>query len=357
MSQYSSENATTTDLSTVPDFSLSKKTIDESSGEKEYYWYNDKFDDYLTYYKSLPEYKKSVDTLAMWAVELGYEADARTKVILKKIRGWGKDNFIGIISNMIKVKHFNGNSYAEIISDDENPLINLKTLNPFNVRHVLNSQGILIRYDVWNGKEWKSMDTKKILHFVNGRIANESHGISDLESCKWVLDARNEAMTDKRRILHKTAIRVLAVDASDTATYNQLRNQYAEAMKKGDVLIIDKGKVEFQDIQAQDTSQHSVWIDYLDSAIYKASGVPEIAMGGSQNYSEASSKVGHMTFEQPHKSERKYVEDELRNQLKIEVDFDEPASIIGQMQNSDMANTGQIGFQPNDVQTQVGRTE
>lgn len=361
MSNANIQSATTTSLKTgVPDFSVASKTIDEAHNESEYYWYFSDFPQNLGYYKTIPELKKAVDAFAMWTCGKGYSCkDLNTEMILEHFTGFGKDNFSSIMQNMVIMKKVNGDSFAEIMrGEDENETpINLKPLNPHNVRIVTNGKGLLVRYDIWDGKEWKEMKKEKIFHLTNDRIASECHGVSVIEACKWVIDARNEAMSDKRRVLHRSTIRVMYVDSDDTEKYSTLKEQYKEAIKNGEVLILPKDSSEMKDFPAIDTAQHSEWIQYLEQFYYKAVGVPEIIMGGSQNYSEASSKVGHMTFEQPHESERDQLEREIWNQLQLEVDFDEPTSLRDAMQQSEAANTGQLNMQPNDLSVGMTRTE
>ena len=77
---------------------------------------------------------------------------------------------------------------------------------------------------------------------INEKIANEIHGTSVIDACKWVIDARNEAMSDKRRLMHRSTIRVIEVDSENSAAMNNLRTQWNEAIRNGEVMILPKTK-------------------------------------------------------------------------------------------------------------------
>ena len=359
MAQFDLTNTTTTAMKTgVSDFEVDSKYIDEPGSGVEYFWYNTKWSERLGYLKSIPEFARAIESLVMWTMGLGYKTDSRTQIILEHMRGWGKETFHDIIRNMLFTEYVNGDSYAEIIEDEETgTLINLKCLNPVNVRHVVAHNGLIKRYDVWDGGSWIAKKPEKILHFCLNRIASEAHGTSPIEACKWVIDARNEAMSDKRRAMHRKLIRILEVEASDTATFNTLKEQWKDAINNGEVLILPKGSVGVADVPEMSTAEHSEWIRYLESFYYKAIGVSEAILGGTAEFTEAGSKVATMNFEVPHKAARRKLEEDLLAQLNIIVEYDEPPSLKDGLIESEAANTGQLGFQQNEVTAQAGRVE
>ena len=209
-----------------------------------------------------------------------------------------------------------------------------------------------------NEKEAKrELKPERILHLVNDRIANEIHGTSVVEACQWVIDARNEAMADKRRLLHRSTIRIIEVDSEDTIRLTTLKTQYAEAIKYGEVLLVPKDNVSFPNVPPISTSEHSEWIRYLENFFYQAVGVPKIILGGAQEFTEASSKVGYLTFEPVYTREQAELEADLWNQLSIRIRFNRPPSLSGVLQSDEEKNTGQTGIQDNEMMLQMGRTE
>lgn len=351
------KQTTTTDLNTaVSDYSVPSKNIDEAGSNKESYWINPNWSKYLGYYKTIPEFKEAIRALARWTAGRGIETDKRTKVILERINGWGEDSFQSILVNMLIVKKVNGDAYAEIVRNKKGTLINLKPLNPTNVRIVVNNKGIITRYEEYDPskKEVKrKFQPSDIFHISNDRIANEIHGVSVLEACQWVIDARNEAMSDKRRVHHRSTIRIIEVDADDSTSLSTLKTQYANAIKDGEVMIVPKGNIGFPNAPMNyiDTLQ---WIQYLEGFFYQAVGVPK-AIVNTSDFTEAASKVGYMTFEPVYTEEQTLLEEDLWAQLAIRVKFNRPPSLTGLMQESEAKNTGQLGIQPNEVQATAGR--
>lgn len=346
----------------VSNYSVSSQILDTAGDTGETTWQNSFWAQYLGYYKAIPELKKAIDGLATWSVGLGWTADPHTKVILEHLIGWGEDSFDSILWNMLVVKKINGDAFAEIIRDPETEeLINLKPLDPSKIKIVANKKGVIIRYeeiDPSTNRAVREYSPEKIFHICNDRIGSEIHGVSVVEACKWVIDAKNEAMSDWRRILHRSTIRVMYIDADDTTRLTKVKTEYASAIKNGELMLIPakKGEAEFADLTTPST-QHLEWIRYLDNFFYQAVGVPKVILGGASDYTEAGSKIGFLTFEVPYSSEQRILEQDIWNQLGLKITFNRPPSLKDDVQNSEAANTGQMGFQPNEMMMQVGRTE
>jgi len=163
MAQTNIQNTTTSTMdTTVPDYSVTAKTIDEATSDESVYS-NENFTKYLGYYKQIPELKKSVDALAMWTVGKGWTANNEVSTILENITGWGEDSIDSIFWNLIVTKKINGDAYAEIIRDEDTGiLINLKPLNPAMVRTIVDKKGIIKRYEHLIDNEWKNIMNKEL---------------------------------------------------------------------------------------------------------------------------------------------------------------------------------------------------
>lgn len=353
---------TTTDLTNTETlFSVASKQPDSAGEQNETTWCNPKFSAYFGYYKTIPELKKAIDALATWTAGKGYKCSPATKVILDHIKGWGEDSFQSILMNLLVMKKINGDSFAEIIRDDKkNTLINLKPLNPGTINIVTNKQGKIIRYEQIDKRTPKSAPVKfqpeEILHLSNDRVADEIHGVSVVEACEWVILARNEAMTDWRKVLHRNVVplRIIEVDTDNSTKITLLKTQYQEAINKGEVLVIPKGNVEVKET-APILQDPQSWIRYLENFFYQAVGVPKIILGGSEEFTEASSKIGYLTFEQVYMTEQMLLEADLWNQLAIKIEFERPVSLKEELMGSEEKNTGQVGFQPKETQAGLTR--
>lgn len=350
---------TYTDLSgKIVDYSVSPKATDGITEAEETYYDNSKFNQWFAYYKGIPEYKTAINAFATWVIGQGWDTDARTQVILEAIDGWGEDTFLSILWNMLVIKKVNGDAFAEIIRDDDGRLLNIKPLDPASVRIVANRKGRVIRYEQ-RTKTSKGADITKfkpfeILHLCNDRIADEIHGTSVTEGVEWVILTRNEAMADQRRILHRSTIRVMEVDEDDKTRLTNLKKDYAEAINKGELLLVPKGTGDIKDFSAPQT-QHLEWIRYLENFFYQALGIPKVIMGGTSENTEASAKISTIVFEPIFVREIKELEADLWNQLGIRLQFNKQPSLMDNMQTDEMKNTGQIGFQANDVTAGSGK--
>lgn len=347
---------TITDLnSTINDYSVKAAHTDGVSVVGETYYDNENFAERYGYFKSIPEYKQALIALATWAIGKGFNADARTIVELGNLTGNGKDTFDSIMMNLFITALFHGDSYAEIVRD-KSRLINIKPLDPQSMRTVFDDKGRIIRYEQRtktsnNITKWKPHE---IFHLMIDRIADETHGTAVIESCKWVIDTRNEAMTDWRRVLHRSTVRVLYIDADDTSRLQQVKTEYREAIKYGELIILPakKGDAEFEQLEAPDVNKFLQWIQYLENVFYQIVGVPRV-IATSENFTEAGSKVGYATFEPTYTRHQTYLEKQIWLQLGYKITFNRPPSLMENMQSDETKNAGQLGFQPND--TQIGR--
>ena len=353
-------STTTTDLKgNVKDYSVNAENIDGVNEQSPTWWDYPNSNQYLGYYKQIPELRSAILALAIWTAGKGFETDSRTEGILGNVVGWGEDSFQSIMENMIVQKKIFGDAFCEIIRNDGEDLVNLKPLYPGDMRVNVNAQGIIQSYEQRNrtgkGKP-KKLRPDQVLHLCNDRAANEIHGTSVIESCQWVIDARNEALTDERKIKHRDlALGVLEIDTSNTTKINAVKTQYQNAVKNGEVLVLPKGVAEIKDAGVSPKDRLE-WIRYLENFFYQAVGVPRV-IATSEGFTEAGAKVGFLTFEPIYTREQTLLEQDLFNQLGLEIKFMRPPSLSGVVQEEEAKNTGQTGIQPSDTEASITRTE
>ena len=346
----------------VPDFKVSPKTIDEAGIQPETFWENPNWSTYLGYLKTIPEYRNAVRALAIWACGKGWECPLNEHTaILERIRGWGEDTFDSIMQDMIVVKKTNGDAYLEIIRNDNGTPLNLKKLNPSKVRIAVNPKGLIVGYDIMQADgKWHRVSIKDIFHISNDRVANEIHGTSVLESCRDIIDWFNEIKSDLRRMMHRSSIRVIYVDIDNTTKLGTVREQYKEAIRNGEVLLLPgKQGTDFEivDYPIPPTAAYLEVLRFVNNYFYEVLGTSKIITGGVEGTTEANSKMGYLSFEQPYMTEQRLLEQDIWNQLGIRIKFNRPVSIKDQIMTSEAANTGQVGFQPNEAQASLMRTE
>lgn len=351
---------TQTDMdSLVPKFEVAPQTTDNEQPSKEQHYDNEYFTKWYGYYKERPMLKKAIDSFATWVLGKGFTTDTRTQLTLENINGRGEEDFLSILWNMKVVSKINGDSYAEIVRGDDGRLINLKPLNPEKIRIVFNKQGLIIRYEqrnkVKNGVDVQTFTPDKILHLSNDRTADELGGTSVVPVVQWSIDARAEAMEGYRRILHRSTIRVLHIDEDDKTRLANLKKDYAEAIKNGELLILPALPKDstFEDLSTPPVQSFLEWIRYLENFTYIAVGIPKVIMGSVDSIPESGGKISYLTYEQIYSRETRQLEADLWSQLAIKVKFNPPASIAEGV--ADEKSNAQTGFQPNDTQAGVGK--
>lgn len=349
-------DTTTTELTNAVDnFSVASQNLDDAQIKETRYSWTD-FTKYNGYFKEIPELHQAILGLAIYVAGKGWKAETSlTKAILDSITGWGEDTFQSIMENMIMVKKINGDAFAEIIRSDKGTLINIKPLNPARMTVVTSTKGIIKKYEYASSKPNgtpKNFKPEEIFHICNDRVGNEIHGSSVVESCLKIIDARNEAMDDWKRILHRSTIRVLYVDEDDPAKLSLLSKQYKEAIKSGEVLILpgNEKDMKLADHTTPSDQPFLNTIRYYENFFYQAVGVSKSILGGTQDFTESSSKMSVFTFDQIWMREQRELEGDLWNQLAIKVSFIRPNSLKDELTQDEAKDTGQTGVQPNDVQ-------
>jgi hypothetical protein len=357
MAEFDAERTTTTGMNDLSlDFKVPAETLDQSELSENKYDFPDAGDNW-GYYKQIPELKKAVDTLAIWVVGKGITTNTRTQKVLERVRGWGEDSYQAIFFNQVVTAKVQGDSFAQIIRDEFGELLNLKPLDPNNMTIVTDKKGIIKRYENRvTGNEPQKLQPKEIFHICNDRVGNEIHGTPIIDACKWVIDARNEAMDTERKVRRRQlALGVLKIDSDDATEIAAVTTKYQNAITNGEVLVLPKGVADLEDSAV--TPQNNLeWIKYLENAFYQAVGIPRV-IASSQEYSEASSKIGYLTFEPIYTREQVELELDILTQLGLTLKFNRPPSLGGFIQESEEKNTGQTGVQANEVQANIGRSE
>lgn len=348
---------------TTLDYTVAPVQTDGATGLDETEWTNTKASQYLGYYKTIPELKSVIDALALYSVGQGYTCElADDQVLLESITGWGEDTINSIFDNLIRCKKIYGDAFAEIMRDKETGnIINLKVLDPATIRIVVNKQGRIKRYEQFEktGKETNVLQKFKpneLLHICNSKIADEIHGTSIIQAVEWIILAKNEAMDDRKTIFHRNVapLKLFYADTDDQTKLNEITTKLQTVGKDKEWVVVpmDSAKVEIPVMSIVDSD---AWIKYLDNHFYEVVGVPKIITGGSQEFTEASSKIAFLTFEQVYKREQEEFQADLWNKLAIRIKFNQPVSLKNELISSENKNTGQTGFQPNDITIGSGK--
>ncbi len=309
--------------------------LDSPSQGQETTWVNSNWTTYNGYYRqNQGGSKAAIKKFAMWIVGKGYKADKATTTKLGKIKGNGKDTFDSIIENALRIKKINGDSFAEIIKDTRGRLINLKPLNPGSTQVVANSKGMIVGYEQLNqdGKViGKRFDVKNILHLCNDRDGDEIHGVSVYEGSTKMLDSIQQLDNDMAIVFHRYVMPLMIFKlTTDKATeIAKYKAQLKESLNTGQSLIIPKDAVDADTFQIPQfaTLNPLDWRKEWKSEAIKDLGIPELVLGSADGTVDASAKMVYLAFQQTIEDEQRELEQQLKSQLGIDIDFNFPARI------------------------------
>lgn len=358
MAEMNISAATTTNMSSsVPNFIVQAKHLDSvNNSSEETYWYFEYATKHMGYYFSISEVFNSSNALATWAVNRGWKAlDPSIKAQLDHVRGNGKDTFTKIMWNHVVVKLIVGDAFTEVKRNDKGIILNMIPISPERVRLVFGKTGLLKRYDVWNGSEWREVKLENMLHSSNKRFGDQMHGTSQLTASGFVIDALNEALQDERVIKHRDkALGVIEYQTDKAGKITSANSAIEKAIKNGEMVGYPKGTLELKDFPSKSSEDRSGWITLLQNKFYQDFGVPR-SIASSDGTSEVGGKMGHVIFEPIYTKEQIDLEDDLWNQQGIRIKFNRPPSLGGLVQEDEAKNTGQTSFQPNDSIVNLNR--
>src|SRR3990167_1218743 len=359
MAEQNLSASTTTNFSgTVPDFIVAAKALDNATpNQEETYWYFEKATTYYGYYLAIAEIFSAANALATWAFSAGWTArDPDIQVQLEHVKGAGKDSFSKIIWNHEVVKLIVGDAFIEVKKDeDKNVILNMIPISPERVRIVFNKQGMIKRYDVWNGSEWKPVKKENMLHSINKRIGDQMHGTSQIEPSLKIIDARNEALDDERTIKHRDkALGIVYYETDKAGKISYANSQIEKAVKKGEMVGLPKDTAKIEPWPSKSSEDRQAWIQYLENFFYQIFGVPR-SIASSDGTSEVGGKMGNVIFEPIYTKEQMDLEDDLWNQQQVAITFNRPPSLGGLVQEEEAKNTGQTNIQPNDSVVNLNR--
>lgn len=367
MSEMDVTSSLASDLTTqITEFSVDEQSTDGATDSKETTWMNDDFPQYLAYYKQIPELAAVIDAKAAWTVGLGFEADEETTFILNRVRGINGESFDTIMENMIRTHEIGGDSYAEIIREEDGDFLNLKTLDPEVMKHVANKQGMLIRFEQMSkvkGKKPKKFKPEEIFYLPRNRVADEIHGNCMTQRLATIILARNEAMADIKQVYHRFVkprwIIKLSTDIpSEIATE---KAKWDKANEDGENMYVPMGSVEVEQmaISPNSTLNPLTYIDNLNSYFYEAANCPKIVVGGSGGFTDAAVKVAYVSYEQNIKAKARVIVAQIGLQLGMEVTFKFPASLMNDMLSGQakdgMNSEAPLGINPAEMTAGKGR--
>jgi len=354
-------NAAVGDLTNnITDYSVDKIELDSPNGMKEYSYTNTNFAQEMGYLETIAELGSTIKAMAKWTVGKGYKASADVKDTLGKIKGWGKDSFNEIVKNAIKIYMASGDSYAEIIKDKSGKLINLKPLNAGKVAIVVDDQGMLKRYEYSQGeKDPIIYQPDEIFHLAWDRIGDQVHGTSIIRRLETIILMRNEAMDDMKTVFHRYVkpLWIWRLNTDKPAEIAAFKAKADKTVTNSENIYVPMGAVEAERVSVPQysTLDPLPWIDALNQYFYQATNVPDVVLGSAKQTVEASAKMLIFAFEQSVQEHQLFLEEQIKLQLGLEVNFEFPASIATDITDDQKKDGKPTASQPNDTTAGSGK--
>jgi hypothetical protein len=349
-------STTTSDMTnTLTDITVNSQQTDGATGSEETTYQNTDFGKWLGFYKEIPEVKTAIDMRAIWTLGKGFKADPQTTAILDFIKGFGMDSFNSILKNMIVTRRIGGDAYAEIIRDDKGELLNIKPLDPSTIQIVVNKKGIVKEYRQLskNKKAEVIFKPKDIFRLTNKRVADEIHGVSDIQAIEPIILANKESFVDYKKVMHRYVKPMMKfeLDTDDVAKINSLVTKFDDAVNKGENLFIPMGTVkhELVTVPSSATLSPIAWREHLRSYFFQVVGIPQIILGSSGEFTESTAKIAYLAFQQSVEDEQLDIEEQVWNQLYLRIELEFPASLQNEMLSDDNKDGRMTASQPSDL--------
>jgi len=359
MAESKIDSMTVGDVSHNPSYSVATESLDSPSDQNETNYTNNKWSQQLGYFNTIAELHATINAKATWTIGKGFKADEVTTMLLDTIKGNGIDTFNTILENMIRTYYIGGDSWAEIIRDDEGNLINIKCLNPARIKTVTGKQGLIIRYeDTFQGKIHK-FKPEQILHLSRNRMGDQIHGVSVIDSVENIILARNESISDYRIVMHDNVtprwkFKLKTDDPTEIAAYKTKMDAATKTVSTNIYEPFDVSESELITVAPNATLDPKAWIEAQGNFFYEAVGVPKIILGGSGEFTEASAKIAYLAFQQNIEEEQLFIEEQVLSQLNLVIELEFPASLENELLSDNKKDKETGAAKPSDTTAGAG---
>jgi len=343
---------------TIQDYSVDTEKTDGGRDQKETSYSIENWEKWYGYYKNVPELRVVIDAKSTWTIGKGFKSDEQTEMLLGTIKGNGKDSFNTILENMVRTMHIAGDSFAEVILDDDRQLINLKPIDPSTMTIVVDKKGRIKRYEQKTKLTNQNFKPHEIFHLQRNRTANDMHGTSMVETLEWIILAKNEVQSIMKTIMqrHVKPVMIFHLDTDDATEISAFKTKMDQAYADGENIYVPKDVIvpELLAVAPNATLTPITWLEYLDKQFYKTAGVPMIIVGGSSEFVEKATSIVYLAYQQNVEEDQLYIEEQVLNQLNLVIELEFPVSLENELL-SDEKKDGDEEMQPNEAG--VGETE
>ena len=289
-------------------------------------------------YRTIPEARSTIDVWCSWVVGAKLIMDEKTKKITDRWKGAGNDTLRKILKNLKRTSKICGVAFADAPRDKAGRITNLKPLNPGTIKVTANKNGIIEKFEQMsstNESEAVVLETwepDEMFYLTNDRIADEIHGIPELEKTYKIMKWKHQSMGDLATMFHRYIQPILEIYANtdDPTELASIEATYTKSRKFFENRIIPKGAIEKVDrisIPQFSTLDPLPWQKFLRSYYTESSNVPDLVRGKSDEVSLAAGKLNIFAYKHKIIMEQLEYSEEIKSQLGLDVSFEEPPEI------------------------------
>ena len=349
--------------STITAHSIDTASIDSINLTEETEYINERFTKDWGYFTRVAKLNSAIIMKAIWTVGKGYTTkDKLSESILENITGNGKQTFLEILFNLIVTKQAVRDSFAEIIRNDKGTLINLKILNPENMKIVFDNTGKIKRYEQSDASAKKApikFQPNEIFHLSHNNFGGSIHGTSVPETMEKTILADDQSFDIMKRLTTFQAVPfiIYKVKSDDTTTIANFKANLKTARTTGDDLIIpdDDNIISYEVVTVNPSSVLMEWRNSVNNQYYRELGLPLVLFGAAGS-TESGSKMevfGHETIFEHNQLD---VENQIWNQLAIRLKLNSPDKLLGNLQQDESKDKqNALNLQPSDGTAGSGR--
>ena len=155
---------------------------------------------------------------------------------------------------------------------------------------------------------------------------------------------------------HIKPVMIFHLDTDNVTEIASFKTKMDKAYADGENMYIPKDVVvpEVLAVAPNATLNPMSWLEYLNNQFYQSAGIPQIILGGSGEFTEASAKIAYLAFQQNIEEEQLLIEENILSQVNIVIELEFPATIENEL-ISDKSKDGAENFQANDTTAGSGQ--
>jgi hypothetical protein len=207
------------------------------------------------------------------------------------------------------------------------------------------NKGILNKIKNFIGK--KSVvrfQPEEMFHLARNRVADQIHGVSVIAPVENIILARSESISDYKIVMHNNVFprwkfKLKTDDPAEIAAYKIKMDTVTQTTSQNVYEPFDVSESELISVAPNATLDPKAWIDQQGKFFYEAVGTPQIIIGGSGEFTEASAKIAYLAWQQNVEEEQLFIEEQVLSQLNLVIELEFPASLENELL-SDKAKDG-----------------